>query len=270
MYSCEGLGFKFLSQQEQQAYKIILKALSSNASSFDCSQINSGVDLMKVMHTVLGDNPSVIYFNKTEIEVERSVNERRIFLSGVHSKPQQEKMSISLDATLNRIITIVNNTSKDEHSKLIKLYELLQKNIRYNKDEIQFSAREISNNPASHNAYGALVNKLAVCDGFSSAFNLVAQKLGFECMLVVGKSAYATKLQDHAWNIVKVKNKYYHIDVTWDARKQNEFNEFSYDYFAVTDEEIASDHNWNEPPSGKPLGICRSYIDSNKSNCFSS
>jgi len=99
------------------------------------------------------------------------------------------------------------------------------------------SSKGISVNPASHNAYGAIINKLAVCDGFSSAFVLLAQKLGFECMLAAGRSAYETALVEHAWNVVRVQNRFYHVDITWDTRKYNEFGEFSYVYFAVTDEE---------------------------------
>ena len=223
----------------------MLAAFSSMAVSFDCSQINRDVDLMKVLHTVLGDNPAVIYFDKTKLEVEASILEKHIYLTGVHSKPQIEKMYLTLEDTANKIASSLKTSSNDEYSLLINLYEFLQKNIRYDKEEIQAFSKGKSNNPFSHNAYGAIINKLAVCDGFSSAFVLLAQKLGFECMLVVGRSAYSTALQEHAWNIVKIRNKYYHIDITWDARKYSEFDEFSYAYFAVTDEEIAADHNWN-------------------------
>ena len=116
----------------------------------------------------------------------------------------------------------------------------------------------------SWEVHGALVNKLAVCDGFSSAFVLLAQKLGFECMLVVGRSAYTSStLQEHAWNIVKVRNKYYHMDVTWDAKKYREFDEFSYSYFALTDEGIANDHNWNRATTPACLFTNFSYYVKN-------
>lgn len=244
----EGLGFGHLTPQEQQAYKVILKAFSSMAVSVNCSQINRDVDLMKILQTVLGDNPSIVYFNKTKIEIEKSAFEKQIILKGVHSKSDAEKMNSALDTTTDKIISSVKARaqSNDEYSLLISLYEILQKNIRYDKEEIQANSTGVSNNPASHNAYGAIINKLAVCDGFSSAFALLAQKLGFECMLAVGRSTYAMAVQEHAWNIVKIRNKFYHLDVTWDTRAYNEFDEFSYAYFASTDEEISNDHTWNK------------------------
>ena len=243
----EGLGFKYLTHQEQNAYKIILKAFSSISSYFDCSQINPGIEIMKVIHTVLGDNPSIIYFNKTQIQIEKSMFGKKCLLTGIHSKSQVEIMNKDLKETSNKIITFVKEKSTDEYSLLINLYNALQKNIRYNTEEIQANAKGTSISPASHNAYGAIINKKAVCDGFSSAFALLAKKLGFDCMLVVGNSAYSsTSFTNHAWNIIKIQEKFYHIDVTWDARKFNDFKQFSYSYFALKDEEIANDHKWDK------------------------
>jgi len=243
----EGLGFKHLSHHEQQAYKILLKAFSTMVASFDCSQINRSVDLAKVINTVLGDNPSIIYFNKTKIEIEQSMLGKKIILTGVHSKSEAEKRSAALDAKANQIISSVKSASSDEYSLLIKLYSIFQKNIRYNMEEIQANSKGICNSPDSHNAYGAIINKVAVCDGFSSAFALLAQKLKFECTLAIGRFAYtSTSFINHAWNIIKTRDRFYHMDITWDARKYNEFGEYSYDYFALTDAEIASDHNWDK------------------------
>ena len=264
----EGLGFAHSSIQEQQAYKLMLKAFSSMAVSINCSQLNRDVDLMKVLQIVLGDNPSVIYFDKTKIQIEESVLGKRILLTGVHSKPQAEKMNQTLDVTANKIASLIKTkaASNDEYSLLITLYEILQKNIRYDKDELQANARGTSKNPASHNAYGAIINKLAVCDGFSSAFVLLAQKLGLKCMLVVGRSAYTSTLAEHAWNIVKVHDRYYHMDITWDARKYQEFDEFSYVYFAVTDVEIAGDHSWNK--SATPICLYNDFSYYSKSGLY--
>jgi len=243
----EGLGFKYLSPQEQQAYKVILRAFSLMVASFDCSQINRSVDLMKVINTVLGDNPSVIYFNKTQIQTEESMLGKRIILTGVHSKPQVGKMNIDLEIKANQIISSLKATSNDEYSLLINLYDFLQKNIRYDKNEMQANSKGISISPVSHTAYGAIINRTAVCDGFSSAFVLLAQKLNYECTLAIGHSAYSsTSFTDHAWNIIKIRDRFYHMDITWDTRKYNEFGEHSYDYFALNDEEITTDRKWDK------------------------
>jgi len=118
----EGLGYKYLSSQEQQAYKGLLKAFSLTASSIDCSQINRNVNLMKVIQTILGDNPLITYFNKTQIETEESVLGKKIFLTGVYSKPQIEKMLSDLNSKANQIISSIKSTSSDDYSLFINLY----------------------------------------------------------------------------------------------------------------------------------------------------
>lgn len=267
----EGLGYKFLLPQEQQAYKIMLEAFSQTASSVDCSQINKNVDLMKVVQVVLGDNPAVVYFDKTHIKTEESITEerivltkghlkqqiktiktssgRRIILTGVHSKTQAEKMLASLEKKANQIIVSVKKNSDDEYSLLINLYKYLQENIRYSTEKnIPF---------AFHNAYGALIDRTAVCDGFSSAFSLLAEKFGFKCMLVTGNSAYSMRsYANHAWNIIKIKNKFYHLDITWDARKYEDCAVHSFVYFAIDDLNMAADHKWDN----KTTPVC-SYSD---------
>lgn len=90
-----------------------------------------------------------------------------------------------------------------------------------------------------------IITTASIFGRFSSAFSLLAQKLGFKCMLVVGDSSYSsTSFTSHAWNIIKIQDKYYHMDITWDTRKFFETGEFSYDYFANNDFEIKADHKW--------------------------
>lgn len=242
----EGLGYSRLSPQEQQAYKIVLKAFSSLATSFDSSQIGRGVDLMKVVQAALGDNPSVVYFNKTQIKTVSSMFSKQIQLTGCPSKSQIVKMNSDLDAKTTSIVSYVHQSNRDEYTQLIKIYEYLQKNVQYDRQELLDSSKGKSKQPNSHNAYGALINGLAVCDGFTSAFTLLSQKLGFECMLVAGRSTHRSAGSvNHAWNLIKVQNRCYHMDATWDTNQFNEFGELSYDYFALDDEEISSDHDWD-------------------------
>ena len=273
----EGLGYKYLSPLEQQAYKIMLDAFSQMASSFDCSMIDKNIDLMKVVQVVLGDNPFIIYFDKTKIRIEESSIEermvlsagrskrqikttrssgRRIILTGVREKPQADKMIISLDKKVNRIISSIKKTSDDDYSLLISLYKYLQENIIYCKGKnISF---------VSHNAYGALINGTAVCDGFSSAFSLLAQKLGYQCMLAAGNSAYSmSSYENHAWNIIKINNKYYHMDITWDARKFEDCEAHSFVYFAVNDLDMAADHSWSNKTAPACSGSDFSYYKKN-------
>ena len=62
-------------------------------------------------------------------------------------------------------------------------------------------------NSTSHIAYNALVNGLAVCDGYTGAYNLLLKLEGIDC--------YTQSNDTHIWTVATLDGTTYHIDVTW-------------------------------------------------------
>lgn len=48
---------------------------------------------------------------------------------------------------------------------------------------------------------------------------------------------------NHAWNIVKIGGKAYHLDMTWDINLSSN-GVISYKYYLISDQEAARDHDW--------------------------
>ena len=61
-----------------------------------------------------------------------------------------------------------------------------------------------------HNIVGVLINKKAVCEGYAQTYCYLLKKLGIE-----SRMASSNELV-HAWNIIILNGKKYHIDATWD------------------------------------------------------
>ncbi len=61
-----------------------------------------------------------------------------------------------------------------------------------------------------HTAYGALVNRSAVCQGYAMAYMYLLRRAGIDNYYC------ASKRLDHAWNIVYINDLPYHVDVTMD------------------------------------------------------
>jgi hypothetical protein len=61
-------------------------------------------------------------------------------------------------------------------------------------------------------AYNALNEKSAVCEGYSTLAYRMFLEAGLESRIISGTGDGVP----HAWNIVKVKGKWYNIDLTWD------------------------------------------------------
>lgn len=89
---------------------------------------------------------------------------------------------------------------------------------------------------------GVLLKKKAVCQGYAETTKLFMDSLGIPCKMVVGTGNGG----GHAWNLVQVGKKWYHLDVTWDDPVPDVKDRLRYEYFLVKDSVMAEDHNWNK------------------------
>lgn len=100
----------------------------------------------------------------------------------------------------------------------------------------------------SYTPYGTLVEHTAVCLGYATAFQLLCDLAGVECITVVG-AAHLSE-EDHGWNMVRLNGKWYCVDVTWDAnfREQGASSgeQKEWRWFNVTSDRMAqTDHQWD-------------------------
>ena len=69
----------------------------------------------------------------------------------------------------------------------------------------------------SFTSYGALIDGVAVCDGYASAYRIMCLIEGIQCVEVIGTSNGV----GHAWNKVFIDGLWYGVDSTW-SRVANE------------------------------------------------
>lgn len=85
-----------------------------------------------------------------------------------------------------------------------------------------------------YEADGPIVYGEALCDGYAKAFMYICQATGIECICVSN--------DEHTWNMVKIKNRWYHVDVTYDdINSPNEL--YSYRYFLVSTPTMLQDRD---------------------------
>jgi len=102
----------------------------------------------------------------------------------------------------------------------------------------------------AHNAYGALVEGEAVCEGYAEALQVLLHRAGIPSYLVTGWSDNpATGAPEgHEWNVVCIDDAWYHVDATWDDQGDTLFHA----YFNLTDAMIEADHIIEETPYDLP------------------
>lgn len=100
--------------------------------------------------------------------------------------------------------------------------------------------------------YGCLVKGESSCEGYAKSMKYLLDSCGLENYLAVGTTEDKNKeVQGHAWNIVKIDGKYYHLDATWDDTEEDSAPN-RYAYFNITDDEIMITHDVEE----RFLGRC--------------
>ncbi len=110
-------------------------------------------------------------------------------------------------------------------------------------------------------AYGALVEKKALCEGYSKAFAYLCNLAGIENTIVTGETYVP-----HMWNMVKLGGNWYHVDITWDKPDDQLHELFPdvilYQYFMVTDAVIRNTHIVDKAPVAAPqaFGTSENYF----------
>ncbi|GAB6162861.1 hypothetical protein JCM12298_20210 [Desulfothermus naphthae] len=102
------------------------------------------------------------------------------------------------------------------------------------------------NNPLAYTDYGAFENGLAVCEGYSILTNRMLYMAGIENMIISGTAINEKGSEAHAWNIVRLFDNWYHLDITWDDPIGEAPDYIGYNYFNLSDKEISKNHFWDK------------------------
>lgn len=93
----------------------------------------------------------------------------------------------------------------------------------------------------SYSSFGILVNRVGVCSGYSQAFGAICDRIGVEWTLV------GSPIMCHEWNMVKIDDDWYHIDVTWNDDTDGYYsNNISRDYFLKSDANFSRHSDWKK------------------------
>lgn len=138
----------------------------------------------------------------------------------------------------SRIISTLINDDMEDYDKALILHDYLAKTVEYNMNAVSSSNNQLTSvDTHARSAYGAIVDKTAVCQGYALAYAHLLSLVGIESEFVT------SDYMNHAWNMVKIDNDFYHVDVTYDD-PVNTSNEdaglVSHEYFLRSDESISS------------------------------
>lgn len=127
------------------------------------------------------------------------------------------------------ILKKVVQPGMDTHQKIKAIHDYVVLNLKYDTDLQKYTA------------YEGLRTGEAVCQGYALLTYELLKNAGVENRLVEGTAGD----QLHAWNLVKVDNRWYHLDTTWDDPVPDVPDQVKYAYYLRTDEQLRKDHTWD-------------------------
>lgn len=143
------------------------------------------------------------------------------------------RTTAEFDAVVDEILEVCS-VGKTEVDKELLLHDYLVANYAYDYERLENGTMPNE----SYSAYGLLVNKTAVCQGYAYAMKHILRKMDIPCDVVTGGG--------HAWNIVCIDGEYYYVDATWNDPVPDKAGNINRDHFNVTDEQLAaSGHTWD-------------------------
>ena len=165
------------------------------------------------------DNPDVFYLEPTKMFLTVSTTrfsdgntEFNVNISNGNADNyliEEFNSKEEVDSALNEIEKVKNYIAQHRSDNIKNVHDFLINTIDYDESISQENI---------YNVYGALVNKLCVCEGYAKAYKyLLEEATGVQCIIVVGTGINDKgQTERHAWNYVLCDNEWYAVDTTWD------------------------------------------------------
>ena len=203
----------------------LVEAFKNYESSVDVSDIgitrdeayNGGIN------TVINSHPEIIGIAGTSYYYSPSTNLVTKIVITYTSNAREEQQK--LDAAINELNSRVDISGMTDEEIVLAYHEYLTSTVAY-----AYAAYLQGSLGGAHeyDMYGALVNHSSVCQGYAETMFYLLKKAGLSCAIASSQNI------NHAWNIVKVNGKWYHVDATWDDPVWDMPGRSNHDYFLVS------------------------------------
>ncbi|MCL2077247.1 MAG: hypothetical protein FWH08_02450 [Oscillospiraceae bacterium] len=142
----------------------------------------------------------------------------------VFTLPASASSAKTVDEAVAEIMKTVPKNATDLE-KITIFYDWMNDNVIYTRSKSSI--------------HSALVEKQGNCDGFARSVQRLLTEAEIENMYIVGTASGTFGREGHAWNLVKLDGKWYHMDTLF--KDMNKYNNF-----LISDDALArKTHEWN-------------------------
>ncbi|MDE7130372.1 MAG: InlB B-repeat-containing protein [Lachnospiraceae bacterium] len=220
--------------QSDEAVEYLYQQILARNTMIDVSAYNIPYDssgaamVSSLVSGVLNEHPD-LYF------VERGFRywNNRTIITAIELEYNNDYNDAAFQQSVTMAMSRVNSQMSDLE-KAVVLHDYLTINCEY--DYQNYLNGTIPSE--SYNAYGTLVNRTAVCQGYALAYKYLLNQVGIDCYMVTSNS------MNHAWNMIVLDGKYYQVDVTWDDPTWDKIGKSLHIYMFRSDAAFAKHQDW--------------------------
>lgn len=240
-----GFGYQSLEgDKEKRLYAAIDEAVNKNESEgFIIDRFDNVQRVSDVIELYKDDHPAVFWIDESEPYY--YANNPDGMTVELHFKLEGEQLQAAREALSQKVNEIAAAAPQrgSDYDKELFVHDYLIDNCAYDTEAVELhKSNQVRSN--EQNAYGALIEGRAVCEGYARAFQMLCDKLDVTCWVIQGQ-AHDFDVEgnvNHIWNCVQLDDNWYHVDVTWDDFEQAPTKSDRYFYFNLTTAEIEKDH----------------------------
>lgn len=192
-------------------------------------------------------------FTFEQLSILRNINTNTMIevnqlFEGRHEENNENSNIFTFDTFIKikeKINKIVANALKQPNdiAKILFVYRYIGKkvNFDYKLASLNYNDRKKYDTTS---IYNVLIKNIGVCSGIATTFRVLMNAIGIESQVVMSN--------EHEWNVVKINDLWYHLDLTWDLN--NIKANLPLDYFLKSEKVMLKkkDHN-----------LCVYYSDEN-------
>lgn len=236
--------YQQLNQKEKAIYQAFYKGVMSHQDIIPVPAKGKLSDetFNRVFMAMTRDNPLIFFLNQSACSwASDKFSHVAICPQYFFSEKKVKEYKRKIEGVVNQLIADLRLLEGTDYDKEKKVHDWMCQNIEYDFDgsDLKQPVRLI----ASHNIIGVFAHHKAQCEGIAKAAKVLLNAVDVKCIVATGESDTNHQNERHAWNVVDVEQKPYHLDITWDIGASDRKNgTIAYDYFNLTDEWIMRDH----------------------------
>lgn len=202
-------------EDERQDYLRIYQSLSNREQTaiIKCKELDRIKELVWMVRL---DHPEIFYIDNS-YNIEYTSENTEITWSYSMSLDEMEEAQKNIDKYTVEVLRYIDE-KKSAYDKEKAIFDYISLNTEFD-TEAKYDQSMYS-----------VVNKKAVCMGYSLMFKYICNQTGIQCIVVTG----AGENELHAWNVVEIDGEWFMVDCSTGEKSFFNENGVSYSYFNIT------------------------------------